>query len=222
MIKTTKVGNTIICFIENKIYQKTFESDLELINIYEDILKVNEKLEVIEGTEKEIKCDTVVVAAGLVPYIKILEKIGVVKDPATKGPIVNEYLETLIPGVFTAGNALVINDLVDHVVEQGELAALGASEFVKNDGIPASRWIRVFRGENVRLLVPHYLSGKRDVTIYARVRKPMKKVTIRFPEIGKKMRLPVVKPAEMVSVRLRKEEIQKAVDRITMEVLSNE
>ena len=50
----------------------------------------------------------------------------------------------------------------------------------------------------------------------------MKKVTIRFPEIGKKMRLPVVKPAEMVSVRLRKEEIQKAVDRITMEVLSNE
>jgi len=186
------------------------------------ISKVNEKLEVIEGTEKEIKCDTVVVAAGLVPYIKILEKIGVVKDPATKGPIVNEYLETLIPGVFTAGNALVINDLVDHVVEQGELAALGASEFVKNDGIPASRWIRVFRGENVRLLVPHYLSGKRDVTIYARVRKPMKKVTIRFPEIGKKMRLPVVKPAEMVSVRLRKEEIQKAVDRITMEVLSNE
>ncbi|MDK2886139.1 MAG: hypothetical protein PWP54_697 [Thermosipho sp. (in: thermotogales)] len=186
------------------------------------ISEVNERLEIKEGTEKEIKCDTVVVAAGLVPYIKILEKIGVVKDQATRGPIVNEYLETLIPGVFTAGNALVINDLVDHVVEQGELAAFGASEFVKNEGIPTRKWKRVFRGRNVRLLVPHYVSGENDVIIYARVSRPMNKVKVRFPEINKEVRLPVVKPAEMISIKLKKEEIQRAVDRITMEVLSNE
>lgn len=186
------------------------------------ISKVNEKLEIIEGTEKEIKCDTVVVAAGLVPYIKYLEKIGVVKDPATRGPIVNEYLETLIPGVFAAGNALVINDLVDHVVEQGELSAIGAFEFVKNNGIPTRKWKRVFRGKNVRLLVPHYISGENDVIIYARVSKPLRKVTVKFPEIGKEVKLPIVKPAEMVSIKLKKEEIQKAVDRITMEVLSDE
>ena len=42
-IKTTRVGNTIICYIDNKMYQKTFENDLELINIYEEILNVNDK-----------------------------------------------------------------------------------------------------------------------------------------------------------------------------------
>lgn len=186
------------------------------------VCEVDENLEIKENTEKEIKCDTVIVAAGLVPYIKILEKIGVTKDGATKGPIVNEYLETSIPGVFTAGNALVINDLVDHVVEQGEKAAYGAKEFVEKGGIPTKRWRRILRGKNVRLLIPHYVSGEKDVVVYARVAKPQEKVIVRFPEIGKEVRLPVVKPAEMVSIKLKKEEIEKAKDRITMEVIKDE
>ncbi|MBC7331972.1 MAG: FAD-dependent oxidoreductase, partial [Synergistetes bacterium] len=186
------------------------------------VSEVTEDLKIKEGTEKEIKCDTVVVAAGLVPYIKILEKIGVTKDEATKGPIVNEYLETSIPGVFTAGNALVINDLVDHVVEQGEKAADGALEFVEKGGIPTKKWRRILRGKNVRLLIPHYVSGEKDVVVYARVSKPQRNVKVRFPEIGKEVKLPVVKPAEMVSIKLKKEEIEKAKDKITMEVVSNE
>ncbi len=186
------------------------------------VSEVTEDLKIKEGTEKEIKCDTVVVAAGLVPYIKILEKIGVTKDEATKGPIVNEYLETSIPGVFTAGNALVINDLVDHVVEQGEKAADGALEFVEKGGIPTKKWRRILRGKNVRLLIPHYVSGEKDVVVYARVSKPQRNVKVRFPEIGKEVKLPVVKPAEMISIKLKKEEIEKAKDKITMEVVSDE
>lgn len=186
------------------------------------ICEVTEDLKVKEGTEKEIKCDTVVVAAGLVPYIKILEKIGVTKDEATKGPIVSECLETSIPGIFAAGNALVVNDLVDHVVEQGEEAAQGALEFVEKSGIPTKRWRRMIRGKNVRLLIPHYVSGERDVTIYARVAKPEENVRVRFPEIGKEIKLQVVKPAEMVIVKLRKEEIERARDKITMEVVKDE
>ncbi|MDK2870811.1 MAG: hypothetical protein PWQ16_163 [bacterium] len=186
------------------------------------VSEVTEDLKIKEGTEKEIKCDTVVVAAGLVPYIKILEKIGVTKDEATKGPIVNEYLETSIPGVFTAGNALVINDLVDHVVEQGEKAADGALGFVEKGGIPTKKWRRILRGKNVRLLIPHYVSGEKDVVVYARVSKPQRNVKVRFPEIGKEVKLPVVKPAEMISIKLKKEEIEKAKDKITMEVVSDE
>lgn len=77
-----------------------------------------------------------VLSAGLRPYLKVLEKLGIHIDPAAGGPVVNEYLETNIPGVFVAGNALVVNDLVDYAVEQGELAAEGAKVFIENKGIP--------------------------------------------------------------------------------------
>ncbi|MCD6363685.1 MAG: FAD-dependent oxidoreductase [Synergistetes bacterium] len=183
------------------------------------VCEVDENLRIKEGTEKEISCDTVVVAAGLVPYIKILEKIGVLTDPATKGPIINELLETSIPGTFVAGNALVINDLVDYVVEQGEKSADGAREFVERGGIPTKRWKRMVKGRNIRLLVPHYLSGEEDVMIYARVLKPEENVKVRFLEIEKEIKLPFVKPAEMLRLKLRKEDIAKAKDKITMEVV---
>ncbi len=171
------------------------------------------------GKEKEIRCDTVVIAAGLVPYIKILEKIGIVKDNATKGPVINSYYETAIPGIFVAGNALVINDLVDYVVTQSEKAAESASLFVEKGGIPTSKWKRLIKGNNIRLAVPQHLSDKEDVVIYARPSKPAEKVTIRFPEIEKEIKKPFVKPAEMIIVKLKAQDIAKAKDKITMEVV---
>lgn len=186
------------------------------------IAKVDEKFNPIPGTEEEIKCDTVVIAAGLIPYLKVLERIGILIDPATKGPIVNDYLETSIPGIFVAGNALVINDLVDYVVEQGEWAAEGAYVYIKNLGIPTQRWKKIVKGRNIRLVAPHYVCGERDVVLYARVQKPEENVKLRFPEIEKEVRLPFVKPAEMIRIKLRKEEIAKAKDKITMEVVPNE
>ncbi len=91
------------------------------------VTRVDENLKPVPpGTEEVIECDTVILAAGLVPYLKVIEKAGVEIDPpATGGPVVNSYLETSVPGIFVAGNALVINDLVDYVVEQGEEAARG-------------------------------------------------------------------------------------------------
>jgi len=186
------------------------------------VTKVDENLKPIPGTEKEIECDTVVIAAGLVPYLKVLERAGVIIDPATKGPVVNEHLETSIPGIFVAGNALVINDLVDYVVEQGELAAESAYLYVQNKGIPTKKWRKLVKGRNIRLAVPHYLSGDNDVIIYARVQKPEENVKLRFPEINKEIKLPFVKPAEMIRIKLRKEDITKAKDKITMEVVPNE
>lgn len=104
------------------------------------VAKVDEKLRPIEGTEFEIPCDTVIIAAGLRPNIDLLEKLGVIIDPSTGGPVVNELLETNVPGIFVAGNALVVNDLVDYVVLQGEIAAEGAYIFVTNNGIPIYDW----------------------------------------------------------------------------------
>ncbi|KUK16966.1 MULTISPECIES: NAD(P)/FAD-dependent oxidoreductase [Thermococcus] len=186
------------------------------------IAKVDENLKPIPGTEEEISCDTVIIAAGLVPYLKVLEKAGVIIDPATRGPVVNEYLETSIPGVFVAGNALVINDLVDYVVEQGELAAKGAYLYVQNKGIPTKKWKRIVKGRNIRLVTPHYISGDNDVVLYARVQKPEEKVKLRFPEIDKEIKLPFVRPAEMLRIKLKKEELARAKDKITMEVVPHE
>ncbi|NJE03456.1 NAD(P)/FAD-dependent oxidoreductase [Thermococcus sp. MV11] len=182
------------------------------------VVKVDENLREIQGSEFWIEADTLIVSAGLVPNVKKLTAIGVEIDPSTGGPVVNDRLETSVPGIFVAGNALLINDLVDYVAEQGELAAEGAREFIEKGGIESRKWVKVEKGENVRLLAPHYLSGDRDVYLYLRVARPMEDVELRIPEIGKKMKLPVVKPAEMLRVKLKAEEIRKA-EKLTVEVV---
>ncbi|WP_240912015.1 MULTISPECIES: NAD(P)/FAD-dependent oxidoreductase [unclassified Thermococcus] len=202
-------------YLSHKVVEVRGKERVERVKI----VKVDENLREIPGTEFWIEADTLIISAGLVPSVKLLTAIGVEIDPTTGGPIVNDLFETSVPGIFAAGNSVIINDLVDYVAEQGELAAEGAKLFIDNEGIPTRRWIKLEKGENVRLLVPHYLSGERDVWIYARVSKPMENVEVRFPEIGKKLHLPVVKPAEMLRMKLRKEEIAKARDGITMEVV---
>jgi hypothetical protein len=182
-------------------------------------VKVDENLNEVPGSEFWIEADTLVISAGLVPSVKKLKGIGVEIDPATGGPVVSDRLETSVPGIFVAGNSLVINDLVDYVAEQGELAARSAKEFIDSGGIESRRWVKVEKGENVRILVPHYLSGDRDVYLYLRVSRPMEDVELRIPEVGKRLRLPVVKPAEMVRVKLRAEEIRKAGRKLTVEVV---
>ncbi|MBS7611309.1 FAD-dependent oxidoreductase [Candidatus Bathyarchaeota archaeon] len=188
------------------------------------VAKVDEKLRPIKETEFEIPCDTVVLAAGLIPNLDMLEKIGLLADPYTRGPIVNEFLETNIPGVFVAGNALVINDLVDYVVEQGELAAEGARYFLENDGIPTMDWKPVVKGRNIRFVVPHYVSGRRDVTFYARVQYPEKNVIVTIPEVGWRMKMFNVRPAEMVRVKLSKRLLDGAssAEKISIEVAPSE
>ncbi len=202
-------------YLSHKVVEVRGKKRVEKVKI----VKVDENLREIPGTEFWIECDTVIISAGLIPQVKLLTDIGVEIDPATGGPVVNDLLETTVPGIFVAGNSLLINDLVDYVAEQGELAAYGAKLFIENNGIPAEKWIKVEKGNNIRLAVPHYLSGKRDVYIYARVRKPMENVVLNLPEIDKKIRLPIVRPAEMLRIRLRREEIAKAKDKITMEVV---
>jgi len=184
------------------------------------VARVDENLKPIPGTEFEISCDTVVISAGLRPNIDLLERMGVAVDPSTGGPVVNEYLETSVPGIFAAGNALVINDLVDYAVEQGEVAAEGAYVFVENNGIPSENWLRVVKGRNIRLVVPHYVSGKRNVVLYARVMQPERNVYIEVPEIGYRVFTYGVRPSEMIRLKLRPEHFKRVegLNRITLQV----
>ncbi|MGC9182190.1 NAD(P)/FAD-dependent oxidoreductase [Thermogladius sp.] len=186
------------------------------------VARVDENLRPVPGSEFEIPCDTVVVSAGLRPNIDLLERAGVEVDPATGGPAVNELLETSIPGVFAAGNSLVVNDLVDYAVEQGDLAAEGARAYVESGGRPTGRRVRVVKGRNVRLVVPQYLSGERDALFYARVSYPEQDVVLQVPEAGLRIPQLGVRPPEMLRFRLRAEKLKGVLGeggRVTVEVV---
>lgn len=187
------------------------------------VSKVNDDLKPLPNTEKRIPCDTVITAVGLVPYIPKLKRMGAAIDPATQGPIVTENLEAkTIPGVFVAGNSLLINDLVDYVVEQGEKAAKGAKQFIQHQGTPTKRWKPVKTGRNIRLVAPQFISGQQEVTVYARVQKPEEHVRVGFREITKEKEITSVTPAEMLRFHLNAGELTTVEKKLTLEVRSNE
>lgn len=183
-------------------------------------IRVDEDLNSIPGSEEYIECDTVVVSAGLIPNVRLLEEIGLAMDPSTRGPIVDDYLESITHhGIFIAGNSLVVNDLVDYVVEQGESAAESAS-ILLSEGVKPRSYVRIARGRNIRFAIPQYISCERDVVMYMRVQKPEYDVKIRFEEISREFRYPVVRPGEMIRLILRKDDLTalKGSDRLSVEV----
>ena len=68
---------------------------------------------------------------GLIPENELSREAGIQIDPKTKGPVVNEMLETSLEGVFACGNVLHVHDLVDHVSEEAALAGIHAAEYVR-------------------------------------------------------------------------------------------
>lgn len=204
------------------LYKKRAVKEIRGDDRVEKIVTVDmdEDLNPIENSEKVIECDTVVLATGLIPYIDKLREIGVPVDDSTEGPIVNDFLETEIPGIFSAGNSLTINDYVDYVAEQGDLAAEGVQKYLNGEfyGIESAEEKRIKKGRNVNLAVPQYITGKKDAAIYARAKKPESHVNIKLPEVGKEIDETSVNPGEMLKIELKKEEISKADDQISLEV----
>lgn len=182
------------------------------------ICKVDEMQVPISGTEREIKCDTVVIAAGLVPEVGLLERAGVRIESETGGPMVNEFLETSLPGVFACGNVLVVNDLVDHAVEQGKLCAKSAKSFI--DGLlqRPTTWKKSIPGKDIRYVVPHLFSGERDNIFYTRVRTPKAKCGLLLKELSKEIHIIGAKPSEMIRLNIKKDLLSEVKDNLTFEV----
>ncbi|MDR2629606.1 MAG: NAD(P)/FAD-dependent oxidoreductase [Spirochaetaceae bacterium] len=87
-----------------------------------EISRVDEAMRPIPGTGERIDCDGLVLSVGLIPENELAETLGVLIHPATKGPIHDQRYMTMIAGVFSCGNALQVNDLVDYVSESGDAA----------------------------------------------------------------------------------------------------
>jgi len=86
----------------------------------------------IPGTEERYTCDTLLLSVGLIPENELSKGAGVEMNPVTNGPVVNESLETNIPGVFACGNVLHVHDLVDYVSEEATRAGENAAHFVQS------------------------------------------------------------------------------------------
>jgi thioredoxin reductase len=94
-----------------------------------EISQVDENMQPIVGTQTTVECDAIILSVGLIPENELAEGLEVQIDPSTKGPVVDEDFMTSVPGVFSCGNALHVNDLVDYVTESGNLAGKAAAKF---------------------------------------------------------------------------------------------
>ncbi|MGE5370526.1 MAG: NAD(P)/FAD-dependent oxidoreductase [Solirubrobacterales bacterium] len=171
------------------------------------ISQVDASYQPIPGTERYIECDTVILSVGLIPENELSEKAGVALDAVTRGPAVNESMETGIPGIFACGNVVNVYDLVDYVTYTGEAAGHSAARFVKGE-LPDGFSVPTAAGNNVQFVVPQSVNPARVedmVRVYFRVRETtanVRAVVRAGNEVLATHRERIVKPPEMVVVKV--------------------
>jgi thioredoxin reductase len=174
------------------------------------ISKVDENMNPISGTEKQIKCDTLLLSLGLIPENELAKMVGIKIDEMTGGPLVNQDLETTLPGVFACGNCLQVYDTVDMLSIDAKIAGKNAAKYalaLKEGKISKkkSHSLRVFSGKGIRYVIPQKIDKPGRVHLALRVDKPQEMpmlcITAKDKEITRK-KLPWANPANMVRVEV--------------------
>lgn len=172
-----------------------------------EVAQVDEHMNPIEGTERIIPCDALILSVGLIPENEIAEKLGVELDPATKGAYVDQKLMTSVPGVFSCGNALHVNDLVDYVSQSGDIAGKFAAKYR-----PEKRYrVKIDYPKNeFSYVVPQYydLMEQGALTLYFRVRKDCANKTVFIEndeKVIKKKKYQRMLPSEMETLTVKPE-----------------
>ena len=137
------------------------------------ISKVDEKNQVIPGTEIRFDCDTLLLSVGLIPENELSKKANVQLDPRTRGAVVKDNLETSVEGIFACGNVLQVHDLVDYVSQEGEKAGKNAASYIKNGEIKSECATSVV-GNGISYLCPQKIAydGDDKFELSFRVRHP--------------------------------------------------
>ena len=65
-----------------------------------EVSKVDEHLASIPETERVVPCDTLLLSVGLIPENELSVAAGVELDPRTRGAVVDQSLQTGVPGIF--------------------------------------------------------------------------------------------------------------------------
>ena len=180
------------------------------------IAQVDKDGKVMKETERDVPCDCLLLSVGLIPENELSMEAGIDLDARIGGPIVDEYLQTNIDGIFAAGNVLQVWDLVDNVTMDGEKAGRNASRFAAGELKKQPKEIEVVPGENIRTVTPHKIVGKDSAEFAIRVQNPIQNAEMRIGEKTKKFR--VLSPTEVVTITIKPSEMEVARENGKLEV----
>ena len=174
--------------------------------------QVDDKFNVIEGTEKYIDCDLVVLSVGLAPENDIVS--NPIINPKTGGFIVNEYRE-VGEGIFACGNVLQVHDLVDNVTAESKMAGHNAGLYALGQ-LSRGKEFSVVAGNGVRYVVPStYYQGDGNLEVYFRVTNKYLNSNINVMcngEIVLNKPTVALNPGEMVSISIDKSKLTADIE----------
>ena len=98
------------------------------------VVRVDDNLRTVSGSEFRIECDTVLISVGLIPENELIEMAGVKIDKKTNCPVSARLNETSMPGLFVCGNSFKVYDIVDSVSLDSKIAGQCAAEYLKRQG----------------------------------------------------------------------------------------
>lgn len=183
------------------------------------IARVDERSKPIPGTEERYECDTLLLSCGLLPENELTSALGAVISPVTRGPEVNESLETSVPGVFACGNVLHVHDLVDFVSQEAGQAGRNAARYVQGAAAKSSEGdIRVTVENGVRYTVPEIINPARmedTLTLRFRVGAVYQNIYESVYLNGERIlhrKKKIAAPGEMETIVLKKESFEQVKD----------
>ena len=178
------------------------------------VAKVDENKKPIPESEWLIPCDTLLLSVGLIPENELSTSAGIELSPVTRGPVVNQYMQTSIPSVFACGNVVHVNDLADNVSLESERAGKAAAKYAAGRLPEAKKTVLMTPGKNVRYLCPQKLAvteGENEAAdVFFRVLCPERGVRIQVRDSEKTLseaKRQRVNPGEMEHVRIRPDQI---------------
>lgn len=184
-----------------------------------EVSQVDERLAPIPGTERIVPCDTLLLSVGLIPENELSVGAGVELDPRTRGAVVDQSLQTGVPGIFACGNVLHVHDLADNVTTESERAgaaaatyALGGSANVKtNTGCQLTVSPTGIAG----YALPGRITAVALTKLNFRVRRPVDAARVRILAGDEELfagKVRPFKPSVMESFPLPAKAIQRALD----------
>ena len=163
------------------------------------IAQVDKNMNPVLGTEKQIKCDTLLLSLGLIPENELSKNADIKIDEISGGPVVNQNLETTLDGVFACGNCLQVYDTVDMLSLDAKKAGRNAAKRTTTQ--KRKTGIQLVPGTGVRYVIPQKVTEDGTTQLTMRAEKPREASTLRViakdKEILKK-KLPWVNPANMI------------------------
>lgn len=182
-----------------------------------EVSQVDERLAPIPGTERIVPCDTLLLSVGLIPENELSVAAGVELDPRTRGAVVDQSLQTGVPGIFACGNVLHVHDLADNVTTESERAGAAAAAYaLGNDAgtIPDCE-LTVSPAGIAGYALPGRITAVALTKLNFRVRRPVDTARVRILAGDEELlagKVRAFKPSVMESFPLPAKVIQQALD----------